>query len=59
VAVMRRTSVRLTRAELVEVEWSLRQRLDAWDDDDEDARVATKVAHEKVVAALGRVDRAR
>jgi len=44
-----------TRAELDEMEWALRLRLDHWDDDDQAAHDATESAHRKVLAALGRV----
>lgn len=49
-----RGAVSLTDAELIEVEWSLRQRLDAWDDpDDRKARAATERAHRKILARIG------
>lgn len=48
--------VSFTLAELVEVEFSLRLRLEHWDSDDEEAQEATDRAHGKVLIALTRLE---
>lgn len=50
----RNARIVFTEEQLIEVEWSLRLRLDSWDDDDPGARRATEGAYRKVLAALDR-----